>query len=83
MALHHVTHLPGFIKVTPAPFNPHFFRHRDLDVVDGTGYPSYSQTGIGKTQRQQVQYRFFAEIMVDAVNLALFKIFRYFGIDRP
>ncbi len=81
MVLDHVTHLTGLVKVTPAAFDTHLFGHGDFHVVDGTVVPVVHKQGVGKTQRQQVQYRLFAQIVVDAVDLALFEVFAHLVVD--
>ena len=74
MVLDHVAHLTGLVKVTPAAFDTYLFGHRDFHMVDGTVVPVIHKQGVGKTQRQQVQYRLFTEIVVDTVDLALFEV---------
>ena len=81
MVLDHVAHLTGLVKVAPAPFNAHFFRHGNFYVIDSAVIPVVHKQGVGKTQCQQVQYRLFAEIVVDAVNLALFEILADLIVD--
>ncbi len=73
MVLDHVAHLPGLVEVTPAPFNAHLFCHGDFNMIDGTAVPVIDEQGVGKAQRQQVEDRLFAEIVVDTIDLALFK----------
>ena len=81
MVLDHVTHLTGLVKVSPAAFDTHLFGHGDFHVVDGAVVPVVHKQGVGKTQRQQVQYRLFAQIVVDAVDLALFEVFAHLVVD--
>ena len=69
----HVAHLPGLIEVAPATLNAHLFRHGDLDVIDGAAVPVIDEQRVSKAQRQQVQHRLFTQIVVDTVDLALFK----------
>ena len=69
MVLNHVAHLARFIKVAPATFNAHFFRDGDLYAVDHAVVPVIRKQGVSKTQRQQVKHRFFAQIVVNTVNL--------------
>ena len=81
VVLDHVAHLTCLVKVTPATFNPHLFRHGDFHVVDSAVVPVIYKQGVSKTQRQQVQHRLFTEIMVDTVDLALFKELAYLVVD--
>ncbi|MOA40358.1 hypothetical protein D3C78_1622240 [compost metagenome] len=83
MVLDHVAHLPGLIEVAPTPFNTHFFRHGDLHVIDGAVIPVGSKQGVGKAQCQKVQYRLFAQIVVDAVNLGFVKVLSNLIVDHP
>ncbi len=64
---------PALSKITPAPFNTHLFRDGDFDVIDGAAVPVIDEQGVGETQRQQVEDRLFTEIVVDTVDLTLFK----------
>lgn len=73
MVLDHVAHLPGLVEVTPAPFNTHLFRDGDFDMVDSAAVPVIDEQRVGKAQRQQVEDRLFTEVVVDTVDLALFK----------
>ena len=81
MVLDHVAHLPGLIEVTPATFDTHFFRYGDFNVVDRAAVPVIDKQGVRKAQRQQVEHRLFAEVMVDTVNLALFEEFADLIVD--
>ena len=81
MVLDHIAHLPGLIEVAPAAFNAHLFRHGDLNVIDGTAVPVINEQRVGKAQRQQVQHRLFTQIVVDTVDLALFKELAYPIVD--
>lgn len=58
-------------QIAPAPFDPHFFCHGNLNMINGAIVPVIHKQGVSKTQRQQVQHRFFTKIVVDTVNLAL------------
>ncbi len=64
---------PASVEVTPAPFNTHLFRDGDFDVIDGAAVPVIDEQGVGEAQRQQVEDRLFTEIVVDTVDLTLFK----------
>ena len=81
VVLDHVAHLTGFIKIAPAPFDPHFFCHGNLNMINGAIVPVIHKQGVSKTQRQQVQHRFFTKIVVDTVNLALLEVFANLIID--
>jgi hypothetical protein len=42
VVLDHVAHLTGLVKVTPAPFDTHLFRHGDF-VIDSAVVPVHKQ----------------------------------------
>ena len=50
-------------------------------MVDSAVVPVIHKQGVSKTQRQQVQYRLFTEIVVDTVNLALFEELAHLVVD--
>ena len=52
---------------------PDLLGHGNLDVINGVMVPVGGENGVGKTQGQQVHYRFLTEIMVNAVHLILGK----------
>ncbi len=81
MVLDHVAHLTGFIKIAPAPFDPHFFCHGNLNMINGAIVPVVHKQRVSKTQRQQVQHCFFTKIVVDTVNLALLEVFANLIVD--
>lgn len=82
MVLDHVAHLAGLVEVTPTPFDAHLFRHGDLYRIDGAVIPVGGEQRVGETQRQQVQHRLFAEIVVDTVNLGFVEILRHLIVDH-
>lgn len=81
VVLDHVAHLTGFIKIAPAPFDPHFFCHGNLNMINGAIVPVVHKQRVSKTQRQQVQHCFFTKIVVDTVNLALLEVFANLIVD--
>ncbi|MNV16580.1 hypothetical protein D3C71_1073490 [compost metagenome] len=50
-------------------------------MIDSAVVPVVGKQGVRKTQRQQVQYRLFTEIVVDTVDLALFEVFAHLVVD--
>lgn len=73
---------PALVEVTPTPFDAHLFRHGDLHRIDGAVIPVGCEQRVGETQRQQVQHRLFAEIVVDTVNTGFVEILRYLIVDH-
>ena len=59
----------GLIVVAAALLHADRFRHRDLHVIDVAAVPDRLEDSVGKTERQNVLHRLFAQVVVDAVNL--------------
>ena len=83
MVLDHVAHLSGLVEVPPAPFNAYLFRDGDFHMIDGTAVPVIDEQRVGKAQRQQVEDCLFSEVVVDTVDLALFKKLADLIVDFP
>ena len=81
MVLDHVAHLTGLVKIAPAPFNAHFFRHGNFYVIDSAVIPVVHKQGVGKTQCQQVQYRFLCRDSGRCGKPGTFEILAYLIID--
>src|SRR5262249_1597989 len=60
----------GFVEGA-AMFNANGFGGGDLDVVDVGAVPERFDDAVGKAKNQYILYGFFAEIVVDAVDLLL------------
>src|SRR5882762_3325320 len=71
MALHHVAQCAGLIVELAATFNAQLLSHRDLHVPYTSTSPKWLKQGIAEAERDQVLDRFFAKIVVDAINLVL------------
>jgi hypothetical protein len=70
--LHHIAQCTSVLVVATAMLDPHLFGHRDLNVIDITPIPQRLQKGVRKAKSQQVLNCFFAQIMIDPVDLLLF-----------
>ena len=68
---HHVAQRAGIIVVTAALLNANSLRHGDLYVIDVTAVPDRLEDSVRKAECQDVLNGFFAEIVVDAVDLFL------------
>ena len=79
--MNHIAHLTGLVEVTPTAFNPDFLSNGNFHVIDSAVIPVVHKQGVGKAQRQQVQNRFFTQIVVNTINLALFKIFAHLVVN--
>ena len=64
---------PARIVIAAAMFHAHLFGDGDGHVVDVTPVPDRLEQRIGKTERQDVLHRFFAQVMVDAEDLGFLK----------
>ena len=85
MVLHHVAQRADAIVKLTTPCHAKFFRQGDLHMLYPFAPPQGLKQHIGKTHGEQVLHRFFAQIMVDAVNLVFLKILcnrRIDGIGR-
>src|SRR5581483_959053 len=63
----------GLFVIATALFDANFFRRRDLHAIDVTAVPDRLENRIAKTENQNVLHRLFPEIMIDAIDLILFK----------
>ena len=73
---YHVAQRARMIEITAASFHAYRFRHRDLYMVDVAAVPDRLENSVGESERHDVLHGFFAEIMVDAVNLFLVSYFQ-------
>ena len=69
----HVPDNPRLFVISAAVFHPHALCGGDLHVVHVPAVPNRLEDGIGEAEDQNVLHGFFAEIMVDAINLSLVK----------
>ena len=53
----------------------------DLDMIDMIAIPDRLEHAIGEAQHQDVLNRFFAEVMIDPIDLVLIDDFQQFGIQ--
>ena len=78
MILKHVADDAGLVVVTGAAADVDFLGHGDLHVVDVVAIPNRLEDRVGKPQHEQILHRFFAEVVVDAIDLPLVE----HGVDR-
>ena len=71
MILDDVARDAGAVEVVAALFHADRFRDRDLHMVNILTIPERLEDPVGEAQNEQVLNRFFAEVMVDAEDLAL------------
>ena len=73
MVLDHVAQLAGLVEVAPAAFDSDLFGDGDLHMGDGILVPLGFEQAVGETQGDQVLHRFLAQVVVDAVDPALWE----------
>ncbi len=61
---------PASVVVAAALFDADGFGDGDLDVVDVAAVPDGLEDSVGEAKRQDVLDGFFAEVVIDAVDLA-------------
>jgi hypothetical protein len=81
MVLHHIANRPRFFIVGSTTLNANVFSNCDLDMIDITPVPDWLEDTICQTEDQDILYRLFAKIVVDAVDLFLFKDFAYLTVQ--
>ena len=81
MVLHHVAHGAGIVIKTGAAADADRFGHRNLYALDVGRLPQGTENGIAETQHHQVLYCFFAQVMVDPVDLVFGEMLADSGID--
>ena len=69
MVLHHVLEGSAGIVIAAAVFHPHVLQRGDFHCFDHFPVPGICEDRVGKTDCLYVSYHFFAEIMVDAVDV--------------
>src|SRR5262249_43107833 len=71
MGWYHVPQFAGFFVKTTAALDAGSLGGRDLDVVDMVAVPQRLEDAVGEAQHQDVLNRFFAEEVIDAIDLIL------------
>jgi len=71
--LEHIPHDASLIVIIGATPHVYALRYRNLHVIDVMLIPDRLKNGVGKAEVQDILRRLFAQIMVDAVNLAFLK----------
>ena len=71
VVLHHVAQRAGLLVERPAAFHAQRLGGRDLHMVDVIPVPDRLKDAVGKAENQNVLYRLFAQVVVDAEDLVL------------
>ena len=69
MALYHIAQGSGLVVKSASLFYSHIFDSGNFDVVNIIPVPQRFEYYIGKSQGQHILYCFFAQKVVDPVNL--------------
>ena len=67
--MHHVAQRAGRFVEGCAALDAEGFRGGDLDVIDVVAIPDGLENSVAEAEGEDVLDGFFAEIMIDAVNL--------------
>src|SRR5579875_616953 len=78
----HVSERAGLIIVAAASFHADCFRNGDLHVIDVAAVPDRLENTVAETKREDVLHGFFAEIVIDSINLIFLKNMLDFLIER-
>ena len=76
MVLRHVAHSARFVIIAPAPTDTDGFCHGYLDMVDILTVPKWLEQHVAKAHSHKVLDRFFAQIVIDPVNLRFIEMLR-------
>src|SRR5574338_162029 len=71
MVRHHVAKSTCFFVEARSVLNPKSFGCRNLHIVDMLAVPHRLKNRVTKAEHQDVLHGFFAEVVVDAVDVAL------------
>src|SRR5262249_56637391 len=82
MVRHHVAQRAGFFVEAAAGLDADGLVGGDLNVVDVIAIPQRLEDAVGEAQHQNVLDGFFAEEMIDAVDLLLGQYLEDLGVER-
>ena len=71
MILHHIAHHTGLVVVAAALFHRNLLGNGDAHIVDIVAIPQWLENRVRKAEDQQVLHHVLAQIVVDAIDLAL------------
>ena len=81
MVLNHVAQRAGAVVVHRARAHAFLLRDGYLHVIDAAVVPEVLEDAVGEPQHHQVLHRLFAEVMVDAEDLALVQMLAHLADD--
>ena len=82
MVLHHIAHRARLIIIPPAPTDTHGFGNGDLNVINELRIPQWFKQHIAKPHSDQVLNRFFAQIVINTINLIFAEMFGQGRVQR-
>ena len=82
MIWHHVAQCPGSLVVAASAFHTDGLRRGDLNVVDVAAIPDGLEDSVAEAKNHQVLHRLFAEVVVDAVDLAFVQYLPDLDVQR-
>src|SRR6266487_4367896 len=80
MVLYHIAHSACFFIISTATFHTEVLRHGDLYMVNIAPVPYRLEDAVSQAKDQDILHSFFAQVVVDAVDLLLFKDSRNLAI---
>ncbi len=81
VVLHHIADRPRFLVIAAAPFQSDVLRHCDLHMVNIAAVPYRLEDAICQAEDEDVLHRFFAQVVIDAVDLFLFEDFAHLPVE--
>ena len=73
MVLDHIADGAGLFVVAATPLDADRLGHSDLHVVDVASVPQRLKDTVGEAQDEQILDRFFTQVVIDTIDLALFE----------
>src|SRR5215216_1014180 len=82
MVLDHIANRAGAVVVAAAPFHADLFGHQNLYVIDVAAIPERLKDAVAESKGQNVLDGFFAQIMVDPIDLAFIEHAQHMAVER-
>ena len=79
---HHVAQRAGRLVITAARLDAHGLGGCDLHVINVAPVPDRLENAVAEPEHDDVLHRLFAEVVIDAINLALLQRLLDLGIER-
>ena len=82
MVWHHVTQRAGVFEVATAALHSNGLRDGDLHVLNIAAVPHRLEDSISKPKRQHILDSFFAQVVINSVDLVFFQYFLDLRVQR-